>query len=142
LEDSLKKSITLIIVFTITFTIFMGCFIFTNRLPTQDETQSECEPINEREILEESFEFIVDEYSLIVNHFNAMRHCGYKIKFKAELDDNTIIIRETDLATAQAGCTCYLDFSVTIPGLESGAYHVELWREDNEILAEEDISID
>lgn len=138
----MKKSIILIIVFTIAFSIFMGCFIFTNRLPTEDETQSACEPINEREILEESFEFIVDEDSLIVNHYNAMRHCGYKIKFKAELDDTTIIIRETDLATAQAGCTCYLDFSVTIPDLESGAYQVELWNEDIEILAEEDINID
>ncbi len=132
----------LIITFLSGLFIFTGCFLFKNRIPVEDVTQSDCEPIStDKQELEEIFEFIINDNNLIINHYNAMRHCGYDIKFIAELHEDNLIVREIDLSKYQAGCTCYLDFSVKIPDLDKGLYHVELWKEEEEILAQKDIII-
>ncbi len=147
----------LIILFFIIFIFIIGCL--TTDEPNSDagndnndiipdpnltnEYQSECKDIVKTDI-DENVDFIVDGNSVIINHYNAYRNCGFEVEYQLDINTPNIIVREVNIGQ-YAYCLCYFDLSVTISDLSSGDYHVELWGKDiseNEYkIGEDDITI-
>lgn len=74
--------------------------------------------------------FAVISYDTVtIWNTGAWENCGSLFKMEMSVSNDTIYIMETDTSTQLAFCTCYFDMSVSVTGLQSGIYYVEVNRQ-------------
>ena len=55
-------------------------------------------------------------------------NCGCLFTMDVSVSSDTIYVTEIDTSSMWAFCLCYFDLRVSITGLQSGSYHVEVFR--------------
>ncbi len=123
--------------------LVVSCGIF-NGVSIDDQYQSDCKNLkmNDEDYNNEYVDFIVNGHNITINHYNTEFGCGVPVKFKVKKIGSTIIVKEERKTGIFVLCLCVYDLSVTLKGIESGDYNIELWNVYDNLVATQDVVID
>jgi len=76
--------------------------------------------------------------SITIWNTNVWEHCALSIEFFIDISNDTITVIEHDTMPCWTTCVCRRNLSVTLTGLESGNYYVQIYRRYSAIFMDND----
>ncbi len=74
---------------------------------------------------------VISDDTIHIWNTGAFENCVSVFVMDAVRDNDTIIVRETDIATQYATCMCYFDLCISITGYPAGYYYIKVYRKLN-----------